>query len=207
MSTASQQSRPSTVECRNPACDEYGPRWEYIENEFCSHHCRIEKRGHDALRPIRYDHRFCYTCGTQLKSVEQPPDDFWLLEAGSGWTRDDEGRITLETYGQDETQRAVIGYQYLKPTAYIGERTAPSASGVKPEPVTMGTVCRRCGSTTPNQSTPELFAHDPERYARRLLDTLERETDTEVDRERFGEAFDGENLPYAVGKSVRGDRD
>lgn len=185
MSTASPEPRPSTVECRNPACDDHGPRWEYIEGEFCSHHCRIEARGHKALAPIRHDHRYCFTCGSQLKRVYRP------TERGRGLANARAAKLQVYTKPPD----VLDGWQSRTPEATVGEKSHG-------DHVTTGTVCRTCGNTTPNQLTAELFAADPEGYAHRLLDVLEREAETTVDRERFEEAFDGERLAYAVGQSV-----
>lgn len=180
-------STPSSVQCKNPLCGRYGKRWEFIENQFCTHACSIEADGMKALSKLKYDHRICYTCGAKLKSVYRPEGDV----RGLGHETD--------VYNQPPDN--FIGVQSDRPDATWGEKAHPKDDRY----VRTGSICDYCGNTDHKERIDEIWYDYPDHYAERLLTLLEDDTDEAVDREIFWEQYDRENFEYAVGKAVYSD--
>lgn len=180
MSITFPEREPSTLECRNPLCDATGKRWEF-QGQFCSHSCEVEKEGYETLAAVKYDHRYCYTCGTRLKDITGvPPDWFW-----SGF--------------QKETRQAFVGHQFLRPEATLGEVVRHD----DPEIIGTGVVCNECGNTKLSERISDLWEDDPDHYADRILTVLETEYDEQLNRRAFWDWFGGDNFEYAVGKAAR----
>jgi hypothetical protein len=52
-----------------------------VDGSYCSRDCADHARAHHLLTDIKQDHRFCYSCFRQRKTIERPPD-----ETRRGWS-------------------------------------------------------------------------------------------------------------------------
>lgn len=193
MSTAS-ESGPS-VECHYPGCDEYGPVWEYHHGKYCSTACETRHDGRQALAGLYYDHAVCATCFRDLKTFIDPKDDDAFIECGSGWTRDADGRVTLEVYRQDETRKAAIGCEFLTPDATKGEKHPRNSNRV-----ITGTICNSCGNTDHTHHDTILSTTGA---IERLIDRLQADDDVTLNPVQLCIVYSAtQDLDLAVGRAL-----
>lgn len=114
MSTTNPPSR-ETYECT--VCGIATPAPETIEGNYCSRDCYHRKRGQRLLNLLRHDHRYCYTCFRQRKTIDRP---------------------------NPSAPDCVIGFEYPTQHATTGQIT--DQIDEYRELVRMGTICR-CGNT------------------------------------------------------------
>lgn len=171
-------------------CD--GPREPEasVRGSFCSRACWLRHKGDRALNVVRHDHRFCVSCGRQLKTIEEPTDE------------------TLRQIEGAESTRALVGYQYRTPAADIGEISNEGAHQHS-EITRMGTVCS-CGVTDQREASPALREVELADVLANLFKVLYRLWDEgAIDRQPDSDAyFDGyeqeRDFTYAVGRALYG---
>jgi hypothetical protein len=177
MSTTTSTSTEETYECAH--CG--GPRRAStsVAGSFCSIEChqqhRREKRAAEALRELEQDHRFCGTCGRQLKEIEagdcsvvvKPASHQEWVAASDVWVgiqhrtaHADIGEVSLDTTDDDRTP--------------VRDRVAT------------GTVCT-CGNTDHRHAEPAIRQRSPFETAHHLalaVDVLRSEDKHAVDVDR-----------------------
>lgn len=124
-----------TYECSHCGGDR-DPRTS-VAGSFCSIEChrahRREKRAREIMRELEHDHRFCATCGRQLKTVEKPTD------------------AALRQIDGYHSTTALVGYQYRTEHAETGEISLDvddeADRPIVEDGVATGTVCS-CGNTS-----------------------------------------------------------
>jgi len=123
LSMSVQTTRPDEDTCAFPDCDAAFSVPNAVRGSYCSQDCADRHDGRRLLRHLRQDHRVCSSCFRLKKDVEVPSEIFeqeHFDRTGSGWTRDDDGRVTLEFYGQDTAREAVVGIQHHTEHASMG---------------------------------------------------------------------------------------
>jgi len=184
---------PTSIECKYPDCDEFGNVWEFRHGKYCSSECDTRHEGRQALNEIRYDHRRCFTCFRELKTVNPPKPDFEFTKNGHGWTFTEDGEPTLQYYSQEVTRKAAIGFQFRTEHATIGEKQ-------RGDRVVTGTICLRCGNTEPTDHLPLLSNRDA---IGRLVTLLSADDDAKIDPHALHREYDRANdLDLAVGRAL-----
>lgn len=163
-------------------CGEGHAPAETVAGAFCSHEChdahRREKRANVLWRELEQDHRFCATCGRQLKEIERPTDE--ALRQIEGF----------------HSTTSVVGYQYRTEHARVGEISLDvddeADRPIVQDAVATGTVCC-CGNTSHRHEETTLRERFPFTTAYWLLvasRTLRAEDkhDVRLDRGRLFDA-------------------
>lgn len=152
--------------CRYPDCDNWGPP-ETFRGDYCSEDCRTRHAGRQIIAAIVNDHRYCATCGTQVKTVYHPGD----RTRGLANARDVYSR----------TPPIFEGVQSRLPTADTGEQV--HRDDLATPVIRTGTVCGVCGAT--DLSDPLPWADNPRliEAAGRYCDALRREGIADPDAE------------------------
>lgn len=94
--------------------------------EYCSEECLERSRAESVYNLFKHDHRFCFSCLSQLKTVSRPTDE------------------QLRQIDGLHSKEAVVGFQYRTPNATTGEITVKADTN---DIVATGTVCGNCGVT------------------------------------------------------------
>jgi DNA-directed RNA polymerase subunit RPC12/RpoP len=176
MSTTTPNPSEETYECAH--CG--GPRRPStsVAGSFCSIDChqqhRREKRAGEVLRELAQDHRFCATCGRQLKEIEAGDQ---LLVVGP--SRHDSWTFASDVWA---------GYQHRTEHAELGEislDTADEPTVLTDDYVATGTVCE-CGNTDhrhEESAIRERFPFETAHYLALAVDILhvEGKHDVQVD--------------------------
>lgn len=186
-------SRAPTVECKHPDCTELGKVWEFHHGKYCCNRCEIRHDGRQAISQWKYDHSVCATCWRTLKTFNPAPPESEFDEDGWGWTRDDQGRITLEQYGQQHTADAACGFEYPTPSADFGEKE-------RNRWIYTGIICV-CGQTQHTCHDPVIADSDA---IDRLIARFRGSDDWTVEADTLHTEYrdsDGD-LELAVGKAV-----
>lgn len=153
MSTTSQPTNvEETYDCTY--CDDEFPAPTAVAGSFCSTSChrahRREKRVREVFREIEQDHRFCATCGRQLKTVDKPNTTVVV-----GPSRHQEW---------DHAKDVLVGYQYRTEHAETGEISLDVDEAadrpIVEDGVATGTVCK-CGNTAHQHEEPILQGRFP----------------------------------------------
>jgi hypothetical protein len=141
-----------------------------------------------------YDHRRCYSCFHELKTINPPKPDWEFDERGHGWTIDENGDQTLEFYDQTHSRDAAVGFQFGTEHATKGEKQRGDA-------VITGTICQECGNTDHKHHDPVLA----DRAAvGRLATLLDAEDDVVFDPEILHRVYARTtDLELAVGRALR----
>lgn len=156
--------------CQNRDCNTRGDIQSFIEKRFCSNTCKWETKGRKALKDFKYNHKFCFTCGSRLKHVEEPTDE--QLRSISGFY----------------SKESVIGFQYPTPNAAQGQKDADGK-------VVSGLICGVCGNCN-HQNHFSSFAN----VQLLLDRWESRDDDNEINQEQvFEKLVDGYDLFTAVG--------
>jgi hypothetical protein len=190
MSTTTPTTTEETYECAH--CG--GPRRSStsVAGSFCSTAChdrhRREKRAGEVLRELEQDHRFCGTCGRQLKEIE----------AGGCSV------IVKPSSHQDWTAAADVwvGIQHRTEYADLGEVSLDTTDDDTPlvhDRVATGTVCE-CGNTDHRHAEPAIRSRAPFETAHYLalaVRTLRAEGKhaVDVDTQVFIDAVRDQLLP------------
>lgn len=169
--------------------DEYNTNYK---RGYCSERCYLKKRGQEILDTIRHKHFLCGSCFAVIKDIEHKPEQYDLLERGSALTIED-GEKKRVRYTQAETEKAIIGFQYLTDKADKGE---------------FGTECL-CG--TVDHYAEEPINREIEPYAWNLnlaCETLAEQGHSDLEEHGFdlvqflNTYWESEDLAYAVGQAV-----
>lgn len=80
--------------CGHGDCDNDRTASTSVAGSYCSRECRDRADGKGLLEDIRQDHRFCWSCFRQRKSIEKPPAQ---VKRGRG----------------KHTAEAIVGFEYL----------------------------------------------------------------------------------------------
>jgi len=83
-----------------------------IEGSFCSERCYHTKQGEKALNTVRTDHTVCSTCGRIRALTEPPKPEDAFATVVDGAFNSVGGVVTYDSFGQDESQQAAIGFRY-----------------------------------------------------------------------------------------------
>jgi len=160
---------------------------EYYAPGYCSESCYHAHQGRKLLNTLTHDHKFCATCGVQLKEVAKPPKTFLV-----GKTR--------------HAAESIVGFQYRTSDADTGEIDVKQTPGR--ETVTTGTVCGECGNTSQSEVFPEVRERHLLEYGNQILSSLREQAregvhDKELDDEAFFDALvEGVGLEVAVGRAI-----
>jgi hypothetical protein len=190
MSTTTATSTEETYECAY--CG--GPRRAStsVAGSFCSIEChqqhRREKRAAEVLRELEQDHRFCGTCGRQLKEIEaggcsvvvKPASHQEWVAASDVW----------------------VGIQHRTAHADIGEvslDTTDDGTVLTDDRVATGTICQ-CGNTDHRHAESAIRQRSPFETAYYLgvaVETLQLEGkhDVDIDRQTLVDAVRDQLLP------------
>jgi len=133
----------STAECEH--CSGERDMYDSVEGSFCSKECYHKHRGGKFLNTLKYDHRYCHGCLSQLKEVERPTDE------------------QLRSIDGMHSAESVVGFQYRTPNADTGEITV-RADVI--DTVATGVVCGNCGTTDHRDAFMRDF--EPTEAAKRL---------------------------------------
>lgn len=174
---------------------------ETVAGAFCSQSChdahRREKRAAAIFRELEQDHRFCATCGKQLKEIEKPTDE--ALRQIDGY----------------HSTTSVVGYQYRTEYADVGEISLDVRAGFKHgetvrvptrDGVATGTVCE-CGNTAHRHEEDAIRKRSPFETAHflwlaaRVL-RAEDKHDVRLDRGRVFDAVLEQAVPVQETDSV-----
>ncbi|QLK25429.1 hypothetical protein HYG81_15260 [Natrinema zhouii] len=205
-----------------------------VEGSFCSPEChdehRREKLADDFFETLEHDHRFCSTCGRQLKEIEKPPErnsaGKSITDAAIGWEHVTEhGEFGIKSHirddGDDDLDVPDLDFEDGHDPVYVydvdGEdhnvgtyadfRNPLPRSIDAAEPIPVGAVCR-CGQTDhkhENETLRTRFPFTVAHYLAVAAATLHAEgkTDVRVDRERLFEAvLEGETTREAFASAV-----
>ncbi|WP_226041585.1 hypothetical protein [Natrinema sp. DC36] len=210
---------PQSVEC-----GQCGDQFQLpaTAGSFCSPEChnehRREKRADDFFETLEHDHRFCLSCGRQVKEVEKPPErnsaGKSITDAAIGWEHVTEhGEFGIKSHihddgdnDDDDTDVPDLDFEDGHDPVYVydvdGEdhnvgtyadfRNPLPRSIDTAEPIPVGTVCC-CGQTDhkhENETLRTRFPFTVAHYLAVATVTLRAEdkTDVRVDRERLFEA-------------------
>jgi len=171
-------------------CDEERDPQASVRGSFCSRDCWLRHKGDKALNQLRHDHRFCVSCGRQLKELEEPPDE------------------TLRQINGAESTHSLVGYQYRTPQADIGEiqRDGPTEYQDR---IHTGTICE-CGVTDGREADPDLRQLEIDTVLKNLATTLlalwdEGAIDKKLDVRRYTRTYaESEDFALAVGRGLYG---
>ncbi|GAA0200138.1 hypothetical protein GCM10009000_012740 [Halobacterium noricense] len=140
----------ASIECQNPDCETHGKVWEFHHGAYCSNECEHKHESYKHLRKLKHDHTVCYSCFTQLKTIEPPKPDHAFDVTGTGWSWDPENEWWfLERYGQEITKEMAVGFQHRTPEADVGEKQLKNL-------ITTGTICDSCGNCNHTVHIPYL---------------------------------------------------
>jgi len=130
---------------------------DFFNDAMCSEECERRDRAETLLNKLRHDHRFCFSCGRRLKTVERPPEDVTLVV---GPCRHD----AVPNVAKD----VLVGYEYATEHADHGEISLdvvddPRRGHIHPEAedrlladrVGNGVTCS-CGATDHRDADPTL---------------------------------------------------
>jgi len=197
MSTTPSDRSP-TVECTYPDCDNFGQIWEFRDGKYCSTECETRHDGREAIAQLLYDHCICATCFSTLKTNSPSKPDFEFTANGHGWTRDEEGNLSLEYYDQEQTRQAAVGFQHLTPDATKGEKQARDS-----DRVITGTICDHCGNTDHTHHDTILATREA---IARLIEALLEDDDIDIRPTELHRVYDHtHDLDLAVGTALLDD--
>lgn len=121
-----------------------------VAGSFCSIAChqahRREKRAAEVFELLEHDHRFCGTCGRQLKEVDKPADTTVVIgpSAHQEW---------------DHAADVFVGYQHRTQHAEVGEISMDvddeADRPIVQDGVATGTICK-CGNTSHRHTEPAI---------------------------------------------------
>lgn len=192
MSIRQSTSASHEYPCERENCSGTFEHGEDVEGSFCSKQCYHTYHGQKLLNTLENDHCTCANCGSVLKTIEKPKPERAFDHTGTGWTLNrEENRWELEWYGQEESSKAAVGFQYRTYRADIHE---------------FNTVCGNCGNCTLSKPFPESQSIFLEEYSRGLLDALERkhsDHEKEIDRDEFFQHLETpDDIPLALGRAI-----
>ena len=189
--TPTQPTDEETYECSHCGGDRRPST--SVAGSFCSTAChRAHKRAKQAgriLEILEHDHRFCKTCGRQLKTVDKP--DTTLVV----------GPCEHQEWGH--AKDVLVGYQYRTEHADQGEISMDvDEAGDRPiveRGVATGTVCR-CGNTAHQHGEAiirDRFPFETAYFLHRAARTLRAEDkhDVQLDRRQLFDAVVDQAVP------------
>lgn len=186
-------------------CD--GPRSKHSQwGSYCSRECyEAEQRAakaNELLNVLEHDHRYCHTCGRQLKEIEEPTESYSVV-VGPCAHHDDWDNVT----------DVLIGYQYRTKHAETGEISLDIEDGrsaerpIVEDGVATGTVCT-CGNTSHRHADETLrdrFPFTTAYYLHIAAEALRREEkhDVALNRDRLMSAVaDRKSIREAIAEAV-----
>jgi len=200
MSVTPTQPDEETYECSY--CDGDRRPSTSVAGSFCSIEChrahKRAKRVDEIMELLEQDHRFCKTCGRQLKTVDKPATASLVIGPSQHQEWD---------YAKD----VLVGWQYRTEHSETGEISMDvDEEGDRPivrDGVATGTVCR-CGNTAHQHAEEALrdrFPFTSAHYVYRAIRVLRAEGkhDVELDRHRLiDEVLDRESIREALTQAV-----
>lgn len=219
-------------------CGQCGDQFQLpaTSGSFCSPECHDEHRRQklvdDFFETLEHDHRFCSTCGRQVKEIEKPPErnsaGKSITDAAIGWQHRTEhgclGQLSTNVEDDDDDDEPdvpdldfegghdpVYVFEHGGDTYNVGTyrdfRNPLEPSIRADDPVKMGTVCR-CGQTDhkhENETLRTRFPFTVAHYLAVATVTLRAEDKTvvRVDRKRLFEAvLEGRTTREAFASAV-----
>lgn len=195
-------SKPTQATCAY--CNGPRDKTDSYEGSFCSKECYHKHRGEKLLNTIYTDHTYCALCGSRLKDIEPPKPEYAFDETGGAYAVED-GELTFSFFGQEESQKAAIGFEYTTDKADSGFKTAYETQEF--ENITNGIVCGECGNASlfdPQADIRDRFLFE---YTSHILDSLKEQRekgvfDCEIDESVvFETVLETGDLPLAIGKA------
>jgi hypothetical protein len=174
-----------------------------VAGSYCSEPCQHRHKGQKLLNTIQHTHTYCGSCGSKLKDIEPPKPEWAFDESGGAWDHTDDGELTYSRFGQEESHKAAIGFEYTTDKADSGLKTAYQTESF--ESVTSGIVCGECGNASLSDPQADLRKRFLFEYTSQILDSLRErkadgEFDCEIDEQQvFDVLTQVPDLPLAIG--------
>lgn len=199
MSTATHSESGETYRCSE--CDEEFAAIAAVAGSFCSMEChrshRRGKRAREVMRELEHDHRFCATCGRQLKEIERPIGKSLVIppSAHDDWAA---------------ASDVLVGFQHRTQHAETGEISLDvddrAERPIVEDTVTTGTICE-CGNTAHRHEEGAIRERAPFEtayyvaLATRVL-RAEDKHDVVLDRRALFDAVLEQAVPVEAGTSI-----
>ena len=200
-------STDATYECDHCGGDRYAHasvRGSYCSTECYRSHLR-SKAASEIFRLLETDHRFCYTCHSQLKDVHKPSKTVVV------------GPPQIGDHDWEVAKDVLVGFQTRLPAAEIGEKSTDlntSAGWIERDTVDnarTATICR-CGNTEHSHREPVIQRLLGLHVADRLIEAVETlqeedKIDTRIDEEQLRKIVDSrppleDPIRFALTESV-----
>lgn len=202
MSTTAPQSDVESIEYTCGHCGGAHTPAETVAGSFCSTGChrghQRAKRAGEFFRELEQDHRFCATCGRQLKTTNKPPRQVVIPPS-------------LHDADWGNASDVLVGYQYRTPHAETGEISLDvdddADRPIVEDGVAKGTVCC-CGNTDHRHEEPAIRERFPFTTAYWLLvaaRTLRAEDKHDIDFDQgqlLDAVLDGDTIREAATEAV-----
>lgn len=150
---------------------------------------RQRQTGRELLEEIRGDHRYCSSCFCKQKDLEKPPREGFLDYTNGVYEQTQDDGVTYSWYSQEESESAIIGFQYPTPGSVSGQ---------------YGLECS-CGNVQHSHDQPLLRDPQPYHWHLNLL-LSEYEAEGRIESYEFAGLMDAwyrsGSLPLALGNAV-----
>jgi len=172
--------------------------------EYCSEACKTKSQGQKLLNTLYNDHTYCALCGSRIKDVEPPKPEYAFDETGGAYAAESDG-VTFSFFGQEESQKAAIGFEYTTENADTGLKTAYQTDGF--ENITSGVVCGECGNASLSDPQADIREFHLLEYTAYILDSLREQRESgvfecDIDEPTvFDVVLETGSLPLALGKA------
>jgi len=172
--------------------------------EFCSEACKEREQGQKLLNTLYHDHTYCALCGSRLKDIEPPKPEYAFDETGGAYAAESDG-VSFTFFGQEESQKSAIGFEYTTENADNGLKTAYTKGDF--ENVTSGIVCGECGNASLASPQEDIRERHLLEYTRLILDSLREQKAQGVfeceihEKTVFDVVLETADLPLALGKA------
>jgi len=193
----------STTQYQRSTCTHCNQEFTIGYNrDFCSEICKDREQGQKLLNTIQHTHTYCGSCGSKLKDIEPPKPEWAFDETGGAYNANEDG-VEFSFYGQEESQKAAIGFEYTTDNVTTGLKTAYTTGDF--ENITSGIVCGECGNASLSDPQADIRKRFLFEYTSQILDSLrERKADgefeCEIDEQRVFEVLTQvPDLPLAIG--------
>jgi len=150
------------------------------------------------------DHTYCALCGNRIKDVEPPKPEYAFDETGGAYEAENDG-VTFSFFGQEESQKAAIGFEYTTQHADTGLKTAYTRGEF--ENLTSGVVCGECGNASLSDPQDDIREFHLLEYTAYILDSLREQKEKGVfdcaihEPTVFDVVLDTGDMELALGKA------
>lgn len=166
---------------------------EFYSPGYCSKGCYYSYKGEKALKTLQFDHTICGTCGRVRAEVETPPADYIDPDRSiDGNFAITEQGLEYISFGQEITDKAIIGYRYPTESEHEGS-------------------CR-CGTISKSDAYDPLRGIETSKVLANILQRLrEKEREGSInsrpDKDRLLRGYkQSGDFAYAVGMSLHGSK-